>query len=64
MTDSYWFYAGLATYGLGVLLCIASVSNFAKPAKNGINLKGLYEKSKALYLFLPILPIGLLNPIR
>lgn len=39
-TDTYWFYGGLATYGLGVLLCIASVSNFAEPAENGINLKG------------------------
>lgn len=46
MTDSYWFYAGLVTYGLGVLLCIASVSNFAKPAENGINLKGLYRISR------------------
>ncbi len=45
-TDSYWFYAGLVTYGLGVLLCIASVSNFAKPAEDGINLKGLYRISR------------------
>ena len=45
-TESYWFYAGLATYGLGVLLCLVSVSNFAKPAENGINLKGLYRISR------------------
>ena len=45
-TDSYWFYAGLATYGLGVLLCLASVLNFAKPAENGINIKGLYRISR------------------
>lgn len=45
-TDPYWFYAGLATYGLGVLLCFASVSNFAKPEENGINLKGLYRISR------------------
>jgi protein-S-isoprenylcysteine O-methyltransferase Ste14 len=45
-TDSYWFYVGLATYGLGVLMCLASVSSFAKPAKNGINLKGLYRISR------------------
>lgn len=45
-TDPYWFYAGLAIYGLGILLCIASVSNFAKPAENGINLKGLYRISR------------------
>ncbi|WP_455716688.1 methyltransferase family protein [Anaerosporobacter sp.] len=45
-TDQYWFYVGLVTYGLGVLLCFASVSNFAKPAENGINLKGLYRISR------------------
>ena len=45
-TDSYWFYAGLGTYGLGVLLCLVSVINFAKPAENGINLKGLYRISR------------------
>lgn len=45
-TDSYWFYAGLGTYGLGVLLCLVSVSNFAKPKENGINLKGLYRISR------------------
>jgi protein-S-isoprenylcysteine O-methyltransferase Ste14 len=45
-TDPNWLYAGLATYGLGVLLCIASVANFAKPAENGINLKGLYRISR------------------
>jgi protein-S-isoprenylcysteine O-methyltransferase Ste14 len=46
MTTSYWFYAGLAIYGLGILFCLASVSNFAEPAKNGINLKGLYRISR------------------
>lgn len=45
-TDSYWFYAGLVTYGLGVLLCIASVFNFARPAEDGINLNGLYRISR------------------
>lgn len=44
--DPYWFYTGLVTYGLGVLLCLASISNFAKPAENGINLKGLYRISR------------------
>jgi len=44
--ESYWFYAGLATYALGILLCLASVSNFANPAENGINLKGLYRFSR------------------
>ncbi|NYB74323.1 phospholipid methyltransferase [Sedimentibacter hydroxybenzoicus DSM 7310] len=45
-TDSYWFYVGLVIYGLGVLLCLVSVLNFAKPAENGINLKGLYRISR------------------
>ena len=45
-TDSYWLYAGLVIYGLGILLCIFSVSNFAKPAENGINLKGIYRVSR------------------
>jgi len=46
MTDPYWFYVGLAIYGLGVLLCLVSVANFAKPEMNGINLKGLYHLSR------------------
>jgi protein-S-isoprenylcysteine O-methyltransferase Ste14 len=45
-TDSYWFYVGLVIYGLGVLLCLMSVLNFAKPTENGINLKGLYRVSR------------------
>jgi len=45
-TDSYWFYVGLVIYGLGVLLCLVSVLNFAIPAQNGINLKGLYRVSR------------------
>lgn len=45
-TDPYWFYIGLATYGLGALLCLMSVLNFANPAENGINLKGLYRFSR------------------
>lgn len=44
--DPYWFYAGLTTYGIGLLLCLASVLNFANPAKNGINLNGLYRISR------------------
>lgn len=45
-TDPYWFYVGLVIYGLGVLLCLVSVSNFSKPAENGINFKGLYRVSR------------------
>ena len=44
--DPHWFFVGLAIYGLGILLCIVSVLNFAKPAKNGINLKGIYQISR------------------
>ncbi len=45
-TDSYLLYPGLVIYGLGVLLCLVSVINFAKPAKNGINLRGIYGISR------------------
>ena len=45
-TESFWFDAGLVIYGLGILLCIASVLNFARPAKNGINRNGLYKFSR------------------
>lgn len=44
--DSYWFLIGLATYGLGALLCLISVISFAKPEENGINTKGLYGISR------------------
>ncbi|MFT4147072.1 MAG: isoprenylcysteine carboxylmethyltransferase family protein [Mobilitalea sp.] len=44
--NSDWFTIGLGVYGLGILLCIVSVSNFAKPAANGINLRGLYRFSR------------------
>lgn len=44
--DPYWLSSGLVVYGLGVLLCLVSVLNFAKPAENGINLKGLYRISR------------------
>jgi protein-S-isoprenylcysteine O-methyltransferase Ste14 len=44
--DSLWFYPGAVIYGFGILLCIVSISNFAKPAKNGINFKGLYRVSR------------------
>jgi protein-S-isoprenylcysteine O-methyltransferase Ste14 len=43
MTDSVLFYIGLVIYCLGILLCIVSIANFAKPKQNGINTKGLYR---------------------
>ena len=45
-TDPYWLFIGFGIYGLGILLCIVSVSNFAKPSENGINLKGIYRVSR------------------
>lgn len=45
-TDPHWLYIGSVIYGLGALLCLVSVSNFAKPAENGFNLKGLYRVSR------------------
>lgn len=45
-TDSAWFYIGLIIYGLGIILYIVSIINYAKPKKNGINLKGLYLVSR------------------
>lgn len=44
--NSPWFYPGIAVYGLGILLCAVSMLNFAEPAKNGINSKGLYRVSR------------------
>lgn len=46
ITTNSWFYVGLGVYGLGILLCFAAVTNFAKPTENGINLKGLYRISR------------------
>ena len=45
-TDPNWLYAGLVMFGLGSLLCLLSVIYFAKPAENGINLKGIYRVSR------------------
>lgn len=45
-TVSYWCYAGLITYALGILLCLISVSDFANPAESGISCKGLYRFSR------------------
>lgn len=45
-TNPYQLYIALLIYGFGILLCLVSVLNFAKPAENGINLKGLYRISR------------------
>lgn len=45
-TNSIWFYPGSVIYGLGTLFCFVSVSDFARPAGNGINLNGLYRFSR------------------
>ncbi len=44
--NTVWFNIGLVVYGLGILLCIVSITDFAKPAVNGMNLKGLYRFSR------------------
>lgn len=41
-----WFYAGLAIYGIGVLLLVVSTVSFARPTAAGINLRGLYRVSR------------------
>jgi protein-S-isoprenylcysteine O-methyltransferase Ste14 len=41
--DSFWFYVALTVYGIGVSLLLVSTVHFARPAKNGINLTGLYR---------------------
>ncbi len=47
ITDNpYWLYTGLVLFILGIFLCVASIINFAKPDKNGINQKGLYRISR------------------
>jgi protein-S-isoprenylcysteine O-methyltransferase Ste14 len=40
------FAIGLTVYGLGIIVCTASVFSFAKPEKNGINQNGLYRISR------------------
>lgn len=44
--DTYLFYLGLVIYLLGFLLCLVSISNFARPNEDGINLNGLYRVSR------------------
>ncbi len=44
--ENPWFYSGFIVYGLGIIVCIASMFNFAKPKENGIMLKGLYRVSR------------------
>ena len=44
--DMFWFSAGPVVYGAGVLLLLISIVDFARPAKSGINLTGLYRVSR------------------
>ena len=43
---SWVFIMGLIIYGIGIMLCIVSIINFALPSKNGINLNGIYHFSR------------------
>jgi protein-S-isoprenylcysteine O-methyltransferase Ste14 len=45
-TDPVWFYAGLIIFCLGTVLYAASIINYAKPEKNGMNMEGLYRISR------------------
>lgn len=45
-TDQYWFSFGCVVYGIGIFVCILSISNFAKPTENGINKNGMYKFSR------------------
>ncbi len=45
-TDAVWLVAGSAVYGLGILLCIASVISYAKPKENCVNVSGVYRISR------------------
>ena len=40
---SVFFYAGIAIYLLGLVLCAISMRDFARPDENGMNTKGLYR---------------------
>ncbi len=58
-TDPFWLYTGLVIYGLGVLLCVRSVIDFARPKENGINVSGLYRISRnPMYLAYFVLFFG------
>jgi len=43
---SVFFYAGIAIYLLGLVLCAISMRDFARPDENGMNTKGLYRYSR------------------
>lgn len=45
-TDNPLLISGLIVYVIGILVCIISTVNFARPDKNGINTKGLYKYSR------------------
>lgn len=45
-TTAVGFFLGVILYSFGILFCIVSTFNYAKPEKNGINLKGLYRLSR------------------
>lgn len=45
-SDTVWLYAGTGIFALGILLCIWSVIDFAKPTQNGLNRIGIYRISR------------------
>ena len=44
--SSVFFYVGVAIYLFGLALCAISMRDFARPAANGMNTKGLYRYSR------------------
>lgn len=45
-SETVWLYTGLGIFALGIILCIWSVIDFAKPAQNGLNRSGSYRISR------------------
>ena len=46
VSEAPWFISGLAVFGLGILLCLVSTLNYARPKGNGINVSGIYAVSR------------------
>lgn len=45
-SESLLFYVGIILYVVGIILCVWSTFDFAKPTKSGINLRGFYRYSR------------------
>lgn len=45
-TNAIWFYSGAIVFGIGIMLCVVSTANFARPDSNRMNGNGLYRVSR------------------